>query len=431
MPPNTIGEGELDERDEDERLLLRPLLREVVREAIGAAVVSAASASRKMGPRWLDRAGDSVASQRLPAGSPERDLAAAACRQHDALVHRPKNRAETATAPHFWAQRGMSSAPPTLSARIRTALRVCHHSARTEEAYLHWLRRFWLFTGRRDPATLGAAEVTAFLNDLAVGHKVAASTQNQALSAILFLYRQVLGQNLPWLADLVRADRPAHLPTVLSRDEVRRVLAAMDGTPRMMAVLLYGAGLRLLECCHLRVKDVDFDRNQITVRRGKGDKDRLTMLPAAVRSELRDHLTRCQAQHARDLTAGAGWVELPDALATKLPNAGREWPWQWVFPATRKYFHPETGQMRRHHLHETVVQGAVREAVRAAGITKRATCHTFRHSFATHLLEDGSDIRTVQELLGHTNVATTMIYTHVLNRGPAGVRSPVDRLLGG
>ncbi len=317
-----------------------------------------------------------------------------------------------------------------LSARIRTVLRVRHHSPRTEAAYLHWLRRFWHFSGRRDPATLGVGEVTAFLNDLAVTQKVAAATQNQALAAVLFLYRHVLGQDLPWLDELVRAERPEHLPTVMSRDEVRRVLAAMDGTPRLLAVLLYGAGLRLLECCHLRVKDVDFDRNQLTIRRGKGDKDRLTMLPGAVRSDLRAHLVRMRAQHERDLAAGAGWVELPDALGTKLPNAGREWPWQWVFPATRKYHHAETGQLRRHHLHETVVQGAVREAVLAAGISKRATCHTFRHSFATHLLEDGSDIRTVQELLGHANVATTMIYTHVLNRGPAGVRSPADRLLG-
>lgn len=323
-------------------------------------------------------------------------------------------------------------ASPTarLSDRIRTALRLRHHSPRTEEAYLHWLRRFWHFSGRRDPATLGASEVTAFLNDLAVTQRVAAATQNQALAAVLFLYRHVLGQDLPWLDDLVRAERPAHLPTVMSRDEVRRVLAAMDGTPRLMAVLLYGAGLRLLECCHLRVKDVDFDRNQLTIRRGKGDKDRMTMLPGAVRSDLREHLRRMKVQHDRDLAVGAGWVELPDALGTKLPNAGREWSWQWVFPATRKYHHAETGQMRRHHLHETVVQGAVREAVLAAGISKRATCHTFRHSFATHLLEDGSDIRTVQELLGHANVATTMIYTHVLNRGPAGVRSPADRLLG-
>lgn len=308
-------------------------------------------------------------------------------------------------------------------------MRMKHLSPRTEEAYLGWMRRYHEFNGRKDPATLGATHVTAFLNALATERRVAASTQNQALAALLFLYREVLGVELPWLDEVVRARGPERLPVVMSREEVRAVLAEMHGVTRLMATILYGSGLRLLECCRLRVKDVDFGRRQIVVRRGKGDKDRVTMLPAVVADALASHLVRVREQHRRDVERGGGWVELPDALARKLPSAGREWPWQWVFPATRGYVEPQTGQRRRHHLHETVVQQAVRRAVLASGIAKRATCHTFRHSFATHLLEDGSDIRTVQELLGHRDVATTMIYTHVLNRGPAGVRSPADRLL--
>jgi len=320
---------------------------------------------------------------------------------------------------------------PQLGDRARAAMRIRHMSLRTEKAYLGWMRRYYEFHGRRDPADLGAEHVTAFLNALAEERGVAASTQNQALAALLFLYRQVLGQSLPWLDDLVRPKTPDRLPVALTRDEVRSVLAHMTGTPRVMATLLYGSGLRLLECCRLRVKDVDFARSQITVRRGKGEKDRATMLPNVVRNDLTAHLERARGQHERDLVKGAGCVELPGALARKLPSAGREWPWQWVFPATRTYTHPETGQLRRHHLHETVVQQAVRRAASDAAIPKRVTCHTFGHSFATHLLEDGSDIRTVQELLGHKDLATTMIYTHVLNRGPAGVRSPADRLARG
>jgi len=319
--------------------------------------------------------------------------------------------------------------PVRLGDRARSAMRLRHLSRRTEDAYLHWMHRFYEYQGRRNPAGLGAAEVTAFLNDLASRRQVAASTQNQALAALLFLYREVLGLDLPWLGELVRAKGPRRLPEVLTRAEVRAVLSRMEGVPRLMATLLYGSGLRLLECCRLRVKDLDFHRCQILVRRGKGGKDRATMLPAALEDPLWKQLQRVRQQHEADLARGSGWVELPGALGRKLPSAGREWPWQWVFPASRNYLHLETGQRRRHHLHETVVQQAVKRAVRAAGISKRATCHTFRHSFATHLLEDGSDIRTVQELLGQEDVATTMIYTHVLNRGPAGVKSPVDRLL--
>jgi len=319
---------------------------------------------------------------------------------------------------------------PRLLDRVRDALRARHGSRRTEKSYVAWIRRYILFHGKRHPAEMGAAEVTQFLSALAVQGNVAASTQNQALSALLFLYRHVLEVELPWLDSVVRAKQSERLPVVLTREEVRAVLRELDGPPRLMAIVLYGAGLRLLECAHLRVKDVDFAANQIVVRAGKGDRDRVTMLPAAVKTDLVRHLELVKSQHDADLRRGAGWVELPWALARKYPNAGREWVWQWVFPATRFYIDRVSGQRRRHHLHESVLQRAVKEAVRRAGIPKRATCHTFRHSFATHLLEDNHDIRTVQELLGHRDVSTTMIYTHVLNRGPAGVRSPADRLLG-
>jgi len=324
---------------------------------------------------------------------------------------------------------GPAEAPkPRLLDRVREAIRARHYSRRTEKAYVDWIKRYIFFHHKRHPIEMGAAEVTAFLTALAVQGKVAASTQNQALSALLFLYREVLGVQLPWLDSVVRAKSPQRLPVVLTREEVRTVLGQLDGVPRLMAVLLYGAGLRLLECCRLRIQDVDFARNQIVVRDGKGHKDRVTMLPAAVKTSLAAHVTRVREQHQADLRQGAGWVELPWALARKYPNAGREWAWQWMFPATRIYVDRGSGQRRRHHLHESVLQRVVKVVVRSAGIGKRATCHTFRHSFATHLLEDGYDIRTVQELLGHRDVATTMIYTHVLNRGPAAVCSPADRM---
>ncbi len=313
---------------------------------------------------------------------------------------------------------------PSLRRAFRARIRLRHLSPRTEKAYYHWIRRYLVFHRERHPLALGRREATDFLSDLAVRARVSASTQNQALAALLFLYREVLESDLPWLDDLVRARRPRRLPVVMSREEVRTVLGAMDGVPRLMATLLYGAGLRLMECARPRVKDVDFSAFQLAIRSGKGDRDRVAILPASAREALGAQLERVRGQHAADLTHGAGWVELPLALHRKYPNAGRELAWQWVFPATRTYFHRETRQRRRHHLHETVLQRAIREAVRRTGTPKRITSHTFRHSFATHLLEDGTDIRAIQELLGHRSVTTTMIYTHVLNRGPLGVKSP-------
>ena len=317
---------------------------------------------------------------------------------------------------------------PRLLERVRAAIRARHYSRRTEKAYTRWIVRFIRFHRMRHPLAMGKGEVEAFLSSLAVNDGVAASTQNQALNAILFLYETVLDRKLDWLDDVVRAKAPARLPVVLTREEVRAVMGQLDGPAWIMAGLLYGAGLRLLECCRLRVKDVDFGTKEITVRGGKGDRDRRTMLPAVLREPLRRQLETAREQHRADLAHGCGWVELPGRLAHKYPNAGREWCWQWVFPASRRYRDAETGQCRRHHLHETVLQRAVRLAVIRAGIPKPASCHTLRHSFATHLLEDGHDIRTVQELLGHRDVRTTMVYTHVLNRGGLGVLSPADRL---
>jgi len=291
-----------------------------------------------------------------------------------------------------------------------------------------WIKRFILFHGKRHPRDMGVQEVEQFLSHLAVAGHVAASTQSQALSALLFLYQQVLKQDIGWLDDVVRAKKPHRIPVVLTQDEVKAVLAHLSGTTWIMATLLYGAGLRLLECLRLRVKDVDFTYNQIVVRDGKGRKDRVTMLPQQVKAPLQQHLHDVQQLHAQDVQAGAGHVYLPYALERKYPNASREWIWQYVFPAARPSRDPRTGIIRRHHVHKLVLQRAVHAAVRKANIPKPASGHTLRHSFATHLLEAGYDIRTVQELLGHKDVSTTMIYTHVLNRGGRGVKSPADLL---
>lgn len=324
---------------------------------------------------------------------------------------------------------GGTAGPVRLLDRVREAIRVRHYSQRTEKAYLGWIRRYVLFHGKRHPDTMAADEITTFLSHLAVVGKVSASTQNQALSALLFLYRDVLGRELAWMDGIVRARRPLRLPVVLDRAEVAALLRELQGVEHLMASLLYGSGLRLLECCRLRVKDLEFRRGELLVRDGKGGKDRVTMLPAGLRAALESHLTRVHEQHDRDSRAGLGSVELPEALDRKYPSAAFDWGWQWVSPATRLYLDPVTGRRRRHHLHETVLQRAVREAARRAGITRPATCHSLRHSFATHLLEAGYDIRTIQELLGPRDVSTTMIYTHVLSRGGRGVRSPLDGVL--
>ncbi len=328
--------------------------------------------------------------------------------------------------------RAAASAPadaprPRLLDALRARVRRLGLALRTEEAYVGWVRRFILFHGKRHPRDMGAREVEAFLSDLATRGNVAASTQNQALSALLFLYREVLGQDLPWMDEIRRARKPARLPVVLTREEVALLLDQMSGITWLMASLLYGAGLRLMECMRLRVKDVDFVRREITVRHGKGGKDRRTMLPAAVVDALQGQLVEARRVHERDLEAGFGSVWLPHALERKHTQAAREWAWQYVFPARLRSVDPRSGVERRHHLDETVLQRAVKAAVRRSGIAKPATCHTLRHSFATHLMEAGQDIRTVQELLGHKDVSTTQIYTHVLNRGASGVVSPLDR----
>jgi integron integrase len=317
---------------------------------------------------------------------------------------------------------------PRLLDRVREVLRGMHYSYRTEKTYRYWIRHFILWSGKRHPRDMGAAEVTAFLNYLANERDVAAATQNQALSALLFLYGKVLEVKLPWLDELVRAKRPVRLPVVLSQVEIHRLLAHARGTTGLMLSLLYGCGLRLRECLRLRVKDVDFVYRQIVVREGKGNKDRVTMLPEKLLQPLQQHLGMAKRLHERDLEEGFGEVELPHALARKYPRAGYEWAWQFVFPSKNRSPDPRTAVVRRHHLYPQTVSRAVKRAARGAGIAKHVGCHTLRHSFATHLLQSGSDIRTVQELLGHSDVSTTMIYTHVMNKGARGVKSPLDRL---
>lgn len=305
-------------------------------------------------------------------------------------------------------------------------MRFKHYSLRTETTYREWIRRYILFHDKRHPRELGAPEISRFLSHLAVQGKVAASTQNQAFNALLFLYREVLGQDFGPLQEVQRAKRPARLPVVLTKAEAERVLAGMTGTFRLMAVLLYGTGMRLMECVRLRVKDIDFEANQIVVREGKGFKDRVTILPLSLKAALQTHLQRVQLLHQQDLSQGGGTVYLPYALERKYPKANREWGWQYVFPAARPSRDPRSSALQRHHVNEQGLQRAVKDAVRLAGIHKPASCHSLRHSFATRLLENGYDIRTVQELLGHASVATTQIYTHVMEKPGLGVRSPVD-----
>jgi integron integrase len=318
--------------------------------------------------------------------------------------------------------------PPRLLDEVRDRIRCKHYSIRTEQSYLDWIKRYIFFHKKQHPKNLGEKEISAFLTHLAVDRKVASSTQNQALCAIVFLYREVIGKELGDFDNLVRAKRPQKLPVVFTRDEVKRVLLQLEGTQWLMGQILYGAGLRVMECVRLRVKDIDFGYRQIVVRDGKGNKDRITMLPDIIADGLKRHLQKVKTIFENDVAAGFGAVYLPYALERKYPNANRDWVWQYVFPASRRAIDPRSGAERRHHISESVPQRAIRNAIRKSGITKAGSCHSLRHSFATHLLESGYDIRTVQELLGHKDVSTTMIYTHVLNRGGKGVQSPGDTL---
>jgi len=320
----------------------------------------------------------------------------------------------------------VAPAKPRLFDEVRNVARMRHLSLRTEQAYIAWIRRYIFFHQKRHPREMGENEIRAFISHLAVRENISASTQTVALSALLFLYRDVLKQELPYVSHIERAHKPKRLPVVFTRDETKRVLANLEGTHWLITALLYGSGLRLMECLRLRVKDIDFTFGQITVRDGKGEKDRITMLPARLKQPLMRHLQKVKVLHEEDLRAGYGDVFLPYALARKYPHAPKQWGWQYVFPAAHRSTDPRSGNKRRHHFSETSVQKAVKSALRKATIPKHASCHTFRHSFATHLLEQGYDIRTVQELLGHKDVRTTMIYTHVLNRGGRGVQSPID-----
>jgi len=328
--------------------------------------------------------------------------------------------------PNF-SDKSTTANPPKLLDQVRDKLRVKHYSIRTEQSYIGWIKRYIYFHDKRHPKDLGASDIEAFLTHLAVHGKVAAATQNLAKSALLFLYREVLEIQLPWLDNITQAKAPKRLPVVLTVGEVQAVFAHLSGTHALIASLLYGGGMRLMEAVRLRVKDVDFARHEILVREGKGFKDRVTMLPEAVVAALKAHLVKVKALHEEDLTQGYGEVYLPFALDKKYPNAGREWLWQYMFPSKNLSVDPRSGKTRRHHVDEKGIQRAIKQAVRDAELTKPATPHTLRHSFATHLLQAGYDIRTVQELLGHSDVSTTMIYTHVLNKGGKGVVSPLDR----
>ena len=327
-----------------------------------------------------------------------------------------------------WPGPAVSPSPPRLLDQLRGRLRTLHYSIRTEQVYVDWARRFILHHGKRHPRDMGAAEVESFLSHLAVARNVSAATQNQAKSALLFLYREVLGTELPWMSEVVSAKQSRRLPVVLTEREVRELLMQLNGTNGLIASLLYGTGMRLLEGLRLRIKDVEFTRREVVIRSGKGNKDRVTVLPENLIAPLQQHIAKARALHQKDLADGLGEAWLPDALAQKYPRAGFAWGWQYVFPSTQRSVDPRSGAERRHHLSEQAVQRAIALAARRAGIDKPCSPHVLRHSFATHMLQAGYDIRTVQELLGHADVATTQIYTHVMNRGGRGVLSPLDKL---